>query len=107
MRVLIDTNILLRSVQRVNGLGLSITATDHYVSEIERFAEVLPDSAESFKIWRRIVVEHAVVGIRVHDARLVEGMVAHKITQIVTFNVMDFTRFTAAGIEAVHPESMS
>ena len=92
MRVLIDTNILLRSAQKkhpvchvarraivslirsghslclmpqnigefwnvctrptdVNGLGLSVEATDRYVDRIQQFATVLPDSLEVFSAW--------------------------------------------------------
>lgn len=111
MRVLVDTNILVRSVERrhrlmrtarnalrslieqghelcvspqniaefwnvctrptvVNGLGNSIAATDRLTVHIENFFTILPDTAEIFHHWRRLIVTHEVKGAKVHDARL-------------------------------------
>lgn len=146
MRVLVDTNVLVRSVQKshpasrvarralvslyrnnhelflatqnvaefwnvctrpagVNGLGLSVEATDHHVTQMERFFSILPDSMPAFRLWRKLLVDHAVAGVKVHDARLVAVMEAWDIQRIVTFNVSDFTRY--AGIEPVHPEDVA
>lgn len=143
MRVLVDTNILIRSVQKshpacrtarkalvalyrneddvflaaqnvaefwnvctrpmsANGLGLSIEATDRYAARLEEFFDILTESAQTFSLWRKLVVDYAVVGVKVHDARLVAVMGTHDIQCIVTFNVSDFSRY--AGIEAIHPE---
>lgn len=144
MRVLVDTNVLLRAVQRqhpacrtainalktlrqqtatlcvspqnvaefwnvctrptdVNGMGLSIDATDRYVKRLERIFTVVPDSLETFHQWRALLVQHQVIGTKVHDARLVAVMMAHGIRQILTFNVADFTRFP---VEAIHPTAL-
>jgi hypothetical protein len=51
--------------------------------------------------WRRIVVQQAVSGVQVHDARLVAAMRVHKVRHIFTLNVADFSRYEM--IEAVHP----
>jgi len=134
MPVLVDTNILVRAVQRnhplmrtarqalrslvqdgeelcvtyqniaefwnvctrpadANGLGNSIAATDRLTSRIEMFFTVLPDSPESFRQWRRLIVAHEVKGAKVHDARLAAIMLAHGITRILTFNAGDFRRY--------------
>jgi len=146
MRILIDTNVLVRSVQRshvacrlarrtlvtlfrsghelflttqniaefwsvctrpvgVNGLGLSIKAADAYTQQLVRLFGVLPDSIEAFDLWRKLVVNHEVIGTKVHDARLVAIMGACDIQRIVTFNVNDFARFP--GIEIAHPENLA
>ena len=145
MRVLIDTNVLLRSVQKghpasrmarralvalyreghelflttqnvaefwnvctrpvdVNGLGLSIEGANRYTAQLERFFDILPDSIPAFHLWRKLVVDHAVMGVKVHDARLVAVMGTSGIQRIVTFNVADFTRFP--GIEVTHPDDL-
>lgn len=108
MRVLVDTNVLVRSIQKshpacrvarralislyrnnadlflatqniaefwnvctrpagVNGLGLSVEAADRHVGQMERFFSILPDSMPAFTLWRKLLVEHAVVGVKVHD----------------------------------------
>jgi predicted nucleic acid-binding protein len=144
MRILLDTNILVRAVQRShpacrmaadavktlhgnqnvlcvapqnvaefwnvctrpavsNGLGLSVTATDRYASRLERMF-LLPDSMETFRVWRRLVVEYGVMGAKVHDARLVAIMKVHGLDQILTFNGQDFGRYE--GVMAVHPETV-
>ncbi len=143
MRVLVDTNILVRSIERrhhlmrtarrtlrslieqghelcvspqniaefwnvctrptsVNGLGNSIAATDRLTARIETFFTVLPDTAEIFGHWRRLVVMHEVKGAKVHDARLVAIMQTHGLQSLLTFNADDFKRY--AGIDVLFPE---
>jgi predicted nucleic acid-binding protein len=87
-----------------NGLGLSIEETDGYLTKMETLFEVLPDSIEVFRLWRRLVVAHEVKGANVHDTRLVASMKAYKIQRILTFNHQDFNRFHE--IEAIHPEEL-
>ncbi len=134
MRVLVDTNVLIRSVQKshpacrparralaalyrqghelflttqnvaefwnvctrpvdANGLGLSIQGADRYTARLERFFDIVPGSIPAFQLWRKLIVDHAVIGSKVHDARLVSVMGTNDIQRIVTFNVSDFTRF--------------
>lgn len=145
MKILVDTNVLVRSIQKqhpacaiarkalislyrsehdlyltpqniaefwnvctrpmdVNGLGLSIEITDRYANQLEQLFAILPDATEVFRTWRKIVVDHRVMGVKVHDARLVAMMKTYEIQTIVTFNVADFTRFTE--IAAVHPQQL-
>ena len=103
MRILVDTNVLLRAAQRrqtagqsannsikklyrqqhvlcvapqnivefwnvctrpadVNGLGLSVTATERHVRKLSRMFVIVPDSLQSFEKWLELVVQHSVVG---------------------------------------------
>ena len=64
----------------------------------------LPDSAAVYREWRRIVLQHSVLGVQVHDARLAAAMYVHRVSHILTLNVTDFSRFS--GITAVHPGSI-
>ena len=145
MRVLVDTNVLIRSVQKshpacrvarralvslyrdghelflttqnvaefwnvctrpidVNGLGLSIEGANRYTAQLQRFFGILPDSIPAFDLWRKLVVDHGVVGVKVHDARLVAVMGTSNIQRIVTFNAADFIRFP--GIDVMHPSTV-
>ena len=63
--------------------------------------EFLPDTRAVHDRWRGLLEEHGVKGVHVHDARLAAGMYIHNITQLLTFNVRDFQRFT--GLRAIHP----
>lgn len=59
---------------------------------------------ELYDEWRRLIVDHGVSGKKSHDARLVAAMKVHGITQIVTFNTDDFTRYS--GIDVIHPAKL-
>lgn len=96
-------NVMTRPTER-NGFGLSIPEAAHEVRAIEAGMNLLPDNAEVYQQWRRIVVQHAISGVQVHDARLAAAMYVHGIVHILTLNVTDFDRFT--GLIALHPSSV-
>ncbi len=145
MPVLVDTNILIRAIQRnhpqmraarkamrtlvesgeelcvtsqilaefwnvctrpseVNGLGISIGATDRLMSRVERFFRILPDSPEVFRQWRRLIVVHEIRGAKVHDARIAAAMRVAGIRQVLTFNGADFRRFPDVAV--LHPADL-
>jgi hypothetical protein len=60
--------------QSRNGFGLSVQDVDSEVALIEAGMELLPDSPALYREWRRIVVQFAVSGVQVHDARLAASM---------------------------------
>jgi len=49
-------------------------------------------------------VQHSVLGVQVHDARLAASMIVHGVTNILTFNVADFSRFSE--LTALHPNNI-
>ena len=86
-----------------NGLGLSVALTLSEVEKIERLLAVLPDAPAVYGEWKRLVVQHGVMGVKVHDAKLVAMMKVHGVRRILTFNTNDFLRY---GVEAIHPSSL-
>jgi predicted nucleic acid-binding protein len=96
-------NAMTRPVAR-NGLGLTASEAEREVQAIESGMLLLPDSEAVYREWRRIVVQHGVLGIQVHDARLAAAMYVHGVGHILTFNVVDFSRFS--GLSAVNPGSI-
>jgi predicted nucleic acid-binding protein len=84
-----------------NGFGLSTSETNRIARVIERDFEFLPDSRDVHDRWRRLLVEHDVKGVQVHDARLAASMYVHGVTQLLTVNVRDFQRYE--GLRAIHP----
>lgn len=84
-----------------NGLGLSIEEANTVILKIEYLFDLLHETEESYKIWRHLTLEYRVHGVKAHDTRLVSVMKANEVTQILTFNTSDFTRYP--GIEAIHP----
>jgi predicted nucleic acid-binding protein len=87
-----------------NGFGLSTAETDRIASVIERDFQFLPDSRDVHDRWRRLLVEHDVKGVQVHDARLAASMYVHGVTRLLTVNVRDFRRFT--GLRVMHPDEV-
>ena len=96
-------NTMTRPAAR-NGLGLSAAEADREVRAIETGMILLPDNEAIYREWRRIIVQHGVLGVQVHDARLAASMMVHGVTSILTFNVADFSRFS--GLTALHPSNI-
>jgi len=83
------------------GYGLTIAETDRRAQVIEASFVRLPDVEQVHVEWRRLVVVHSVVGVKVHDARLVAAMHVHGISHVLTLNEKDFRRYP--GITIAHP----
>jgi predicted nucleic acid-binding protein len=96
-------NVCTRPADK-NGFGFSIPETDAYARDIESFFAFLPDTEDTHRIWRRLLVTYSVCGVQVHDARLAAQLYAHDIRTFLTFNTQDFQRYP--DVEIVHPESM-
>ncbi|WP_243146936.1 PIN domain-containing protein [Scytonema sp. UIC 10036] len=97
-------NVCTRPLTTRSGFGLSIEETDVRAQVIERYFTFKPDSAAVHAEWRRLIVHYKVSGVKVHDARLVAAMCIHGVTDIITFNTNDFTRYTE--ITAYHPSAI-
>jgi predicted nucleic acid-binding protein len=96
-------NAMTRPIDR-NGFGLTVADAEREVHAIEAGMIFLPDNDAVYREWRRIVVQHSVLGVQVHDARLAAAMYVHRVSHILTLNVSDFSRFS--GLITVHPNSL-
>ncbi len=85
-------NVATRPIDK-NGLGWTPAKTDAEISRLETILTVLPDVQAIYQEWRKLVLQHSVIGKQVHDARIVAAMNVHKITKLLTFNAKDFKRF--------------
>jgi len=56
-------------------------------------ARVLPETSATFAEWKRLVIAHSIIGVSVHDARIVAQMSLWRVRTIVTLNKADFHRF--------------
>ena len=87
-----------------NGLGLSVADTGNELARLKGIFQMLPDTPAIFTEWETLVSRHAVKGKEVHDARIVAAMLAHRVTNLLTFNTGDFKRYTA--ITSVDPRDV-
>ena len=90
----------------INGLGLTISEGEAELQRLETLFLVVPDVPEIYREWRRLVLEYSVMGVNVHDTRLVAVMRVHSLSHILTFNIRDFTRYSSE-ITPVHPATVS
>ena len=70
-----------------------------------RLLTLLPDVPAIYPEWRRLVVAHSGLGVRVHDARIVAAMNVYGVSNLLTFNGPDFSRYP--GIHVVHPNDVA
>jgi predicted nucleic acid-binding protein len=97
-------NVCTRPVQARGGFGLDIPVVEQRVVLIEKLGVVLPFSDRAYAEWRRLIVAHQVIGVAVHDAKLVAMMIAANVQSILTMNESDFRRY--AGISILTPEGV-
>ena len=95
-------NVSTRPANR-NGFGRTPSETDVLLQDLEEVFPLLPDSADMYSVWKRLVIDYNVLGVQVHDARLVAAMLVHDVEHILTFNTADFTRYADEGIVVVDP----
>lgn len=98
-------NVCTRPTSARGGYGLSVQATERRLRLLEWILSgVCPDTPTAYPEWRRMVMAHSIMGVQVHDARLVALMLVHRITHILTLNPDDFVRYP--GIFVLTPESL-
>ena len=97
-------NVSTRPATARGGFGLTTTETDRRVRLIERVFTVLEETPAVYSEWRHLVVGNSVIGVQVHDARIVAVMNVHRLTHVLTLNGADFSRY--AGITCVAPDQV-
>jgi predicted nucleic acid-binding protein len=80
-----------------NGLGLAQAEVEGLAAVFETAFPMLVETADIYPAWKAICGEFNVVGKQVHDARLVAVCRAHRVSQILTFNVAHFARYAELG----------
>jgi len=78
-----------------NGLGMTVANADAAISQWIAVFRLLLDERGIFDFWRELVATYDVKGKNAHDARRVAAMQRHGLTDLLSFNKPDFTRFAA------------
>jgi predicted nucleic acid-binding protein len=89
----------------VNGLGLDVGQAAAELGRLQTLFTMLPDTPALFVAWLQLVTTHNVIGKSAHDARIVDAMLVHGASHILTFNVADFSFFP--GITVLDPVSVA
>lgn len=98
-------NVCTRPASARGGFGLSVAEAERRLRAIERLFPVIPDGAAAYHAWRALLVAHGVMGVQVHDARLVALMKVHATAHILTLNGGDYRRYP--GIVTIDPASLA
>jgi predicted nucleic acid-binding protein len=86
-------NVCTRPQAARGGLGLTFDEAHRRLRTIERIVSILPDSPDTIRHWKELVVQYQVRGVQVHDTRLVALMDVYGVTHLLTLNPSDFARF--------------
>ena len=65
-----------------NGLGFTTEQAAQYLDRFQKILRILPETPEIFPAWRKLVLHHRVLGLKVHDARIVAAMSVHQVPRI-------------------------
>ena len=87
-----------------NGLGMSVDQVAKEMSGLRQFFHLLPYASEVSEVWKRIVIDYAVIGKQTHDAHIVAIMQINRVSSILTFNASHFSRFP--DITAINPSEL-
>jgi predicted nucleic acid-binding protein len=87
-----------------NGLGFITEQAIMEINALKRLFVLLPETP-LMEEWGRLVAAYRVAGRNTHDARLVAAMMVHGISNILTFNIQDFTRY--AEITVFDPRTLT
>jgi predicted nucleic acid-binding protein len=96
-------NVATRPLDR-NGLGLLPSHVERILARIEDAFHMLPERAEVYSEWKKLVALHAVSGLKVYDTRLVASAFVYGIAALLTYNGDDFRRYP--GIKLLHPRDL-
>lgn len=91
-------NVSTRPATARGGYGQPISKTRVRLAAIERICRVLPEIPSAFTEWKRLILAHSVIGVSVHDARLVAQMAVWHVGTILTLNAADFRRYPGIAV---------
>lgn len=96
-------NVTTRPPGQRGGFDLSLDEATRRLRRIERGVKVLTETPVTPEIWKTLVRKYGVKGVQVHDARTAALMLTHSLTELLTLNKADFTRYEPEGIKPATP----
>lgn len=98
-------SVSTRPASARGGFGLSVAETDRRLRLLHRVFDLYHEVPASYWQWHELVTSLGLVGVQVHDARIVALMLAHGISSLLTFDTADFRRYSA--ITTLSPHELS
>ncbi len=92
-QVMIEFWAVATRPKSANGLGLTPAEAEAALLDAEQMLTFLDEPHDLARRWRTLVNTHGVCGKQAHDTRLVAWMEGHGLSNLLTFNVADFSRF--------------
>ena len=107
-QVLIEFRNVATRPTAVNGLGLSAVDAEAKAAVFEATFPLLAETPDIYPAWKALVGALGVVGMQVHDARLVAVCHVYGVSHLLTFNVAHFARLAGfgPGVAVVDPASV-
>jgi predicted nucleic acid-binding protein len=103
-QVLVELWVVATRPAEQNGFGWAAEATSTHIGRLRGLFALLPERAEVFERWLRLVTGAAVLGKRAHDARLAAFMQVHSIAAVLTLNPGDFN---GLGVRVLEPAEVA
>ncbi len=97
-------NVCTRPASARGGFGLLIADAGKRLRLLERIVRILPDTPAAYPIWKDLIITLGVIGVQVHDSRLVALMKVNNVSHILTLNGPDFARY--AGLVVLNPATL-
>lgn len=88
-----------------NGLGMTFDEAMNELVSLKSLFVLRLDESTLFSEWERLISLHHTMGKQAHDARIVAAMKVHDIKNLLTFNLVDFKRYS--DIAAIDPRSVT
>jgi len=103
-QVIIEFWVVATRPTQVTGLGWTVEQTRSTIDQLLDRFPFLEESPQIFPNWLNLVTTNRVMGKRTHDARIIAAMLANGITQLLTFNPIDFAGISS--ITIIHPQNL-
>jgi predicted nucleic acid-binding protein len=86
-------NVATRPTSARGGFGWSVGIVEQRVRYIERTVPLIGFGRLTYDHWRSLLTAHQLIGLSIHDARIVAVMLSEGKQHLLTLNPADFKRY--------------
>ena len=96
--------VVTRPASARGGLNLTPTTAKAEMNRLRGTFIFRADTADVFTEWANLVDTYGVSGVQAHDVRIVAAMRVHGISNLLTFNTVDFVRYPFVNV--IYPDNV-